>query len=303
MNCEITVFTPTYNRAYCLDKLYNSLCRQTLYDFEWLIVDDDSTDETEKLIRSFERRNNPFRIRYYKMKHGGKHRAINYALNFARGRYFFIVDSDDYLLDNAIEKVVQWIHDISNKRMYAGVAGLKIHPNGNICGWDYDKEYVENEYHDVNNFERDRYNLLGDKAEVYKTRILRKFPFPEFKGEYFVTEAVCWDAIASKGYKLRWVNSPIYVCEYLDDGLTKTGANEIKGHLDNYKGFCYYIGQSLKILPVKKRIVSFMEYELTRKEKGLTFFEGCRDIKCSYTKGIAYKVIIMLYQRVKGLLK
>lgn len=79
-------------------------------------------------------------------------------------------------------------------------------------------------------FEREKYNLTGDKAEVYKTEILKKHSFPEFDGEFFMIEDICWIQIVAKGYKIRWYDKPIYACEYLDDGLTKTEANDLKGH-------------------------------------------------------------------------
>ena len=98
---KITVFTPTYNRAYTLERLYKSLLNQTSYDFEWLIVDDGSTDNTSELIKSFQN-NQLFDVRYYKQGNGGKHVAINKGVELAEGELFFIVDSDDYLTDDAI---------------------------------------------------------------------------------------------------------------------------------------------------------------------------------------------------------
>src|SRR5690606_8327144 len=99
----ITIFTATYNRAYTLPTLYNSLLRQINFDFEWLIIDDGSTDNTEKLVKDWSTRNNPFKIRYIKNRNGGKPRAINKAVELANTPYLFILDSDDYLTDDAVE--------------------------------------------------------------------------------------------------------------------------------------------------------------------------------------------------------
>ena len=104
----VTVFTPTYNRAYILGDLYHSLQRQTCMDFEWLIVDDGSADDTKALVASWQGEENPFPIRYVYQENGGKCRAINRGLKEADGRLFFTVDSDDYLTDDAIEKVIRW---------------------------------------------------------------------------------------------------------------------------------------------------------------------------------------------------
>lgn len=101
----VTVFTPTYNRAYILNNLYQSLCRQSYGDFEWLIVDDGSTDNTEGLIASW-LDESKISLCYIKQPNGGKHRAINRGIQEANGNLFFIVDSDDYLADNAIERIL-----------------------------------------------------------------------------------------------------------------------------------------------------------------------------------------------------
>ena len=81
---KVPVFTPTYNRAYILERLYNSLKRQTLYDFEWLVLDDGSTDSTSQLFEKWKKENLPFDIVYYKKDNGGKCRAINVGLHYAR---------------------------------------------------------------------------------------------------------------------------------------------------------------------------------------------------------------------------
>ena len=97
---KITVFTPTYNRAYILENLYRSLQRQSFTDFEWLVVDDGSSDGTKALFERWQKEDNPFPIRYCYKENGGKCRAINYGLKLAQGELFFTVDSDDYLTDD-----------------------------------------------------------------------------------------------------------------------------------------------------------------------------------------------------------
>lgn len=259
---ELTIFTPTYNRANLLPNLYQSLKNQKNKNFEWIIIDDESSDETDDVIEKLQKSEKNFEIRYYKQKHGGKHRAINKALDLAKGEYFFIVDSDDQLLDNAIETVLLWIATTfkqknSTEYKLAGVAGLRIGNNG-IIG---DKMNIkENDWIDCLNFDRAQNGLLGDKAEIYVTKILRNNKFPEFEGEYFLTEAVMWNKIASLGYAVRWYNTPIYKCEYLEGGLTKSGANELNGYFQNYKGFTYYVRQSIENTYLKNNIHLIINY-------------------------------------------
>ena len=109
----ITVFTPTYNRAYCLGNLFNSLCSQTYTDFEWLIVDDGSTDNTKSLVEGFCCNSN-INIRYVYQKNGGKHRAINRGVAEARGELFFIVDSDDTLPGDSLETISVYAQGINS---------------------------------------------------------------------------------------------------------------------------------------------------------------------------------------------
>lgn len=291
MNKRLTVFTPVYNRSKIIINLFNSLCDQTVKDFEWIVVDDGSDDNIDEVVKQFMDQKTGIPIRYFKQKHGGKHRAINYALGKAEGEYFFIVDSDDMLTDNAVELILKWIEKIKDRHDIAGVAGLRISKNGIV--WGGNPELQGNTFVECSNLDRKKYNLLGDKAEIFKTAILRRSPFPEFEGEYFVTENVCWDAIAHMGYKIRWYNIPIYVCEYLDDGLTKNGANGIDGHMRNYKGYCFYVEQSMHIVPFKDRMYRLYWYNNTRKRMKKSLSDAAKDIKISKDRYCVNLFILM----------
>ena len=107
----VTVFTPTYNRAYTLPKLYNSLCRQTSVDFMWLVVDDGSTDNTEELIKGWQEENKVL-IEYHKQSNGGKMRAHNLGVKLCNSELFFCVDSDDYISDVAIEHIIDYWNEL-----------------------------------------------------------------------------------------------------------------------------------------------------------------------------------------------
>lgn len=238
----VTVFTPIFNRANIITQLYESLLRQTSFDFEWLIIDDGSTDGVEALINEWIRKKNmPFEIRFFRQQNGGKHRAINRGVKLARGDAFFIVDSDDYITDSAIEWINAHWKEIADDDEFAGLSGLKAKFDGELIG---DGEISFQSYIDATNLERSNYHLEGDKAEVYKTGILKKYPFPEFSGEKFVTEATVWNKIAYDGYKIRWYNKVIYLCEYRGDGLTQNIVSVTqkspRGHAVYLAGQCIY---------------------------------------------------------------
>lgn len=235
---KITVFTPTYNRGYTIEKLYRSLQQQTFTDFEWLVIDDGSTDSTEELFKEWFNENNPFVIRYYKVENGGKHRAINKATDLAKGELFFIVDSDDYLVKDALESIINWEQTLENSESFCGISGNRGKSRSDYIGTTFDGEYI-----DATSLERNKFNITGDKAEVFYTKILKKYKFDEIEGEKFITEATVWDRMAYDGYKIRWFNKTIYICDYLEDGLTK---NMKEIFSNNPKGTAVYIKQQIK---------------------------------------------------------
>lgn len=253
MILKITVFTPTYNRAYILGKLYHSLVIQAYRNFEWLIIDDGSSDHTEELVENW-KEENEITIRYYKVDNGGKHRAINKATDLAKGELFFIVDSDDTLTSNALQTIVGWEESISDKEGFCGVSGNRGKEINNLIGETFDGEFV-----DATSLQRNDKNIKGDKAEVFYTGILRNYKFKEFEGEKFLTEATVWEKMAHDGYKIRWFNEVIYLCNYLEDGLTR---NQIKIFSSNPKGTAYYIRQQIKFYNynLKGRLANYNLY-------------------------------------------
>lgn len=212
----ITILTPTYNRGENLKKLYKSLLKQKDNRFEWLIVDDGSTDGTKKIIDEF-LMDSKINIKYLYKKNGGKHTALNLGIKEINTDLIFIVDSDDYLNDNAIQSINE-VHEKYKKREdICGYSFLRMVPNNKINGKMLDANEVIDDYINVRIKGDD---MDSDKAEVWKTRCLKEYQFPEFDGEKFLGEDVVWLQLALK-YKMVFFNKAIYVSEYLNDGLTK----------------------------------------------------------------------------------
>lgn len=211
----ITVFTPTYNRAHLLPRLYESLKAQTCQDFEWIIVDDGSTDNTEAIAQSFFPPSRGMEGGLIRQPNGGKHRAINRGVKEARGELFFIVDSDDSLPNDSIEKIVFYWNQIRGDISFGGVAGYMAHHDGTVIGKGNDDDIL-----DCSSLElRYKHHVTGDMAEVFRTDVLKEFPFLEIENERFCPEAIVWNRIAQK-YKLRVFKEVIYFRDYLDGGLT-----------------------------------------------------------------------------------
>ena len=224
----VTILTPAYNRGYILHELYNSLKVQSDRDFEWLVVDDGSRDNTEKLVQGFIKEN-VIRIRYIKKENGGKHDALNVGIAAINSPWTMIVDSDDRLTLNAVEEIRRYADKIpsyKSERKLAGISFLRAYPDGKINGERPEKNEV------ISNFIDNRINSrdeLADKAEVYLTEVLKKYPFPVYAGERFLQENIVWIKIAFD-YDMLFLNEAIYIGDYLEDGLTK---NVMKNKLNN----------------------------------------------------------------------
>lgn len=260
----ITIFTPTYNRAYILPKLYNSLLVQTSKDFEWIIVDDGSTDNTYALCHQWQNECEKFKITYLKAENQGKHIAINIGVNLAKGELFFIVDSDDYLADDAIERILEVYKTIKFDDRFAGVSGMKAFSNGERIGGKINFDILDCSMTDI----RVKHKIKGDMAEVFKIGILKKYPFPKFEGENFLSENAIWLQISEK-YILRFFNKNIYFAEYLKDGLTN---NIHKKFIKNPQGTKFVFMQIIKspkydILYKMKACIKYWRYTVFYKAR------------------------------------
>lgn len=231
----ITVFTPTYNRCDTLKRLYKSLLNQTCKDFCWLIVDDGSADDTKKLVSNWIDENK-ISIRYYRQENQGKPTAHNKGVELTETELFTCVDSDDYLVSNAIEKISEtWIK--TQKEDIVGILAFK--------GYSETKA-ITNIKNNINKgnlrFLYDN-GLSGDTMLVFKTDIIKKYSFPKFENEKFIPEAYLYDLIYQEG-SLYILKEILYICEYLPGGYT---ANMAKLLYNNPQGYFCYINQRLKL--------------------------------------------------------
>ncbi|MFQ7292679.1 MAG: glycosyltransferase family A protein [Monoglobales bacterium] len=232
----LTIFTPAYNRAYTLDRLYKSLCEQTDRNFEWLIVDDGSKDDTKELVARWikEKRIN---IRYYYQENSGKPSAHNKGADLAKGELFVCVDSDDLLRSDAVEQI-----HTKAKELAEGLIGIisykcDIKTKENITKLA-DETVQCASLKDL----YDYHGLTGDTMLTFKTEIIRKYSFPTFEGEKFIPEGYLYDLIDKEG-ELLVLREALYGCEYMSDGYTAGMARLL---YNNPKGYFTYINNRLK---------------------------------------------------------
>jgi glycosyltransferase involved in cell wall biosynthesis len=207
-----TVFTPTFNRAHTLDRVWNSLRAQTCRDFEWLIVDDGSTDDTPSLVAAW-RREADFPIRYLPQANQGKHAAFNRAVAEAAGEYFINLDSDDACLPQALERFAFHWQAIpaADRPRYAAVVALCKDQHGNPVGDRFPRDPLDADYLQLCY----RYRVRGEKWGCHRTAVLREFPFPATGNSAYLPERVVWSRIARQ-YRERCVNEALRV--YWVDG-------------------------------------------------------------------------------------
>lgn len=237
----LTIFTPTYNRADKLPRLYDSLCRQSSYNFEWLIIDDGSTDNTAEIAVAFTEEKR-FSVRYIRKENGGKHTAYNLALEQAQGEWFLCVDSDDYLAEDAAGKLLDKLQDVQNA---SGLIAYKENINGKRLSGYFPQGLEQEKMH--------RLSLVhgcgGEFTLVFSTAFARKFPFPVFPGERFVTECVIYDQMDFWGEMVLFPEV-ITICEYQADGYSQNANAVMK---KNPNGYCLYFLQRIdlqvKLLP------------------------------------------------------
>lgn len=214
---SITIITPTYNRADLLPRLYESLLKQGGRDFEWLVIDDGSSDGTEELIRRYISEK-AITIKYEKQMNAGKHTALNRGIGKIESELTFIVDSDDYLTPDAVEVILSYHGKYRNTPDLCGYSFLRCHQDGRVNTAYFPEDEKIDTYLSV----RINGNIGGDKAEVFYTDILKRYPFPVFDGEKYMPEDVVWMQMSGP-YKMLHVNKSIYICDYLEGGLTTTG--------------------------------------------------------------------------------
>jgi glycosyltransferase involved in cell wall biosynthesis len=217
-----TVFTPAYNRANLLPRVCQSLRQQTFTDFEWLIVDDGSTDNTREVVAGFQPVS-PRPIRYLWKQNGGKHTALNLAVREAKGVLFTVVDSDDWLKPDALERMKHHWDSVPSelRSRFKGVCGLFAYESGHIVGDRFPADPLDSDDLEL----RYRYRVRGDKIGCMRLEVMREFPFPENLDEQpdggagFVSESLVWNRMALM-YRTRYINEVFGIKQYQQGGLT-----------------------------------------------------------------------------------
>lgn len=285
----ISIITPTYNRSNLLPRLYNALLRQTSKSFEWIIIDDGSTDNTKYLVEKWIEENK-LKITYTYQKNRGKYIAHNSGVKKASGDLCFCIDSDDFPTDTCIEDILKvWK---KNNNEYAGIIALKSYTNERIIGTELPSNIQATSLYELT----EKYKCHGDKTLVYKTDILKKNLFPEFEDVKFVTEAVVYDKIDVNN-KMLLLNKILCICEYQEDGYSH---NYMKLILNNPIGFNIYYMQRIDMaLTPYQRIIYSSKYHVFKWMSGKNSYTYNGNHKILVSASIPLAFIFYVYYRLK----
>ncbi len=225
MTFQFTVFTPTFNRAHTLPRVYRSLCAQIFRDFEWLIVDDGSTDNTATVVERWQAEAR-FPIRYVRQENSGKPAAFNLGVFQAHGELFLNLDSDDECVPEALDRLKFWWDAIpeQQKPHVCGVTALCKRPDGTPVGEGFPRDIMDCSTLDMNY----RYGCRFEKWGFIRTDVLRLYPFPVIPGEKFIAESLVWNRVGLR-YQTRFVNERLRVYHTTVGSLNGAARRNPKG--------------------------------------------------------------------------
>ncbi len=234
---KLTVFTPAYNRGYCLQNCYESLKRQTCKDFIWLIVDDGSTDDTKELVEKWKVQGE-ITIQYHWQENQGMHGAHNTAYKLIETELNVCIDSDDYMPDDAVEKILSFWEKYGNAQV-SGIIGLDAHTDGELVGSRLPEHIKQSTLYNL----YFKYGVTGDKKLVYRTELTKQYPYPLFEGEKYVGLNYKYHKLDEQ-FEMLLMNEVLCVVEYLPDG---SSMNMLKQYRKNPKGFAFLRKELMKL--------------------------------------------------------
>ncbi|WP_010678082.1 glycosyltransferase family 2 protein [Bacillus timonensis] len=234
---KLTIFTPTYNRAYCLHTCYESLIKQTTKEFIWLIIDDGSTDNTEEIVKQW-KQENIIEIRYHWQENQGMHGAHNTAYELIDTELNVCIDSDDFMPENAVETILSFWNKHGSDKV-SGIIGLDSDSTGKLIGSmlpsDLKTSSLFNLYHKL--------GVTGDKKLVYRTELTRNYPYPIFEDERYVGLAYKYYKL-DRDYEMLLMNEVLCCVEYLPDG---SSMNMLSQYRKNPRGWAFYRKELMKL--------------------------------------------------------
>ena len=298
---KITVITPTFNRAHTLNRVYESLLRQSFKDFKWVIMDDGSTDHTEEVIRNFIN-DNQIKIEYYKNPNHKKFYTVFKAIKNVTTPYFTIIDSDDAYLDDALEILIREADQL-NPNKFISVIGHSVNQNGKLVGtlfpFDFDGSILQMRY---------KYKVRGDKNGLFITKpyleFLENFDFEKYKNKY-APQRIFFQIYDAIGLKTRFINKAVRIY-YYDLSDTQSMSNDrikpssYEGLTEGHLSFLNAYGNQLFFYPkaLLRNLIGYQTYAIKSGRKTSTILT---EIKNPLIKILGFFALpfSFIYQKLK----
>lgn len=294
-----TVFTPTFNRAHTLPRVYAALRAQTYRNFEWLIVDDGSSDGTAELVAGWQQEGR-MPIQYHWQPNAGKHMAVNRGVREARGELFVFLDSDDACVPNALERLkFHWDSiPVEIKHQFSAVSSLAQDPEGNIVGSRFPYDPTDSDPLEI----RLKYRVTGEKWGFHRTDVLRQFPYPQFGQEKALPESLLWHRIALR-YKTRYVNEPLEIYYPAPDGW---GKNSTRIRARSPQGTRFYYREFVSMdypIPLGRLLREYANYVRYSLHAGVGFKQTLAEIPAPGYCLLAWPVGLAAFWRDRSVLR
>lgn len=227
---ELTVFTPAYNRAELLSRCYESMKRQTNKNFIWMVIDDGSTDNTRLLVNEWIKETKEFSVEYYYKENGGLHTAYNEAIKHIKTKLCVCIDSDDFMPDDAVEKILSFWEE-SGSDEYAGIVGLDYYLDGNVVGDPLPNQKSVN----LIDLLTGKYSIHnGDRTNVVRTELYKIFsPMKVYPGEKNFNPHYMHLQI-SQEYDFLVLNENLRFVEYQTDGMSNSILKQYKNSPNSF---------------------------------------------------------------------
>lgn len=254
---KITVFTPTYNRGHILERAYKSLLNQTCKNFEWVVVDDGSTDNTRVLIDNWKKEAD-FTIVYIYQENKGRFAAFNNGKQYFNGELMAPLDSDDIFKDNCVQRLVEtWESLGKKKKTTSGILAYMETPSGEILGTEFPKSIEYAELYLL----PDKYKVKGDKLQVVRSDLIKRFEYKVYEGEKFGGDNILYFKI-NEIFPEYLLKEKLAIREYLPDSITN---NLLKYHLQSKRGMRdhYYdclVHEHYNYLRIIKHVIGYIAY-------------------------------------------
>ena len=284
----LTVITTTYNRAQCIHQVYESLCRQNCRDFKWLVIDDGSTDETERLIKRWIK-DGIIDIEYYYKQNGGMHTARNVAYELVNTELNVMIDSDDWMTDNGVQLIIDYWNKNRSEDLY-GIIAYNISTEGKIIGSAFPDSIEKCTLLQL----EDNYHVKGDKKIVLRSDLSKLYPYPEYPGEKFYPPSYKFKML-DQTYRLGILRDPVGVVDYNEDSMTYRKFNQYKTCCN---GFAHFRNEMMRVTKSKitniRLCIHYITESMLAKKKG--YISSCSRpwlAVCCFPAGVLFFYYLM----------